>query len=63
MAKKLSRNVERDKEVNDALTQEGWLVLRFWESDIQKKLDTCVKIVLDYASPRTHTNKASKKEK
>ncbi len=61
--KKLSRNVERDKEVNDALTQEGWLVLRFWESDIQKKLDTCVKNVLDYASPRMRTNKASKKEK
>ena len=31
--KKLSRNVERDKEVADALTQLGWLVLRFWESD------------------------------
>ena len=60
---KLSRNVERDKEVNDALTQAGWLVLRFWESDIQKKLDTCVKNVLDYASPRMRTNKASKKEK
>ena len=36
---KLARNVERDKEVNDALTQEGWLVLRFWEGDIQKDLD------------------------
>ncbi len=30
--KKLARNVERDKEVNDALTQEGWLVLRFWRA-------------------------------
>ena len=34
--KKLARNVERDKEVNDQLTQAGWLVLRFWESDIKK---------------------------
>ena len=36
--KKLTRNVERDKEVNDRLTQMGWLVLRFWESDICKNL-------------------------
>ena len=45
-------NVERDKEVNEALTQEGWLSLRFWESDIQKKLENCVENVLSYASPR-----------
>ena len=50
--KKLARNVERDKEVDDALTQEGWLVLRFWESDIQKDLEACVENVLSYASPR-----------
>ncbi len=56
--KKLSRNVERDKEVNDALTQEGWLVLRFWESDIQKKLEACVETVLAYASPRAPRKKA-----
>ena len=36
--KKLTRNVERDKEVNDRLTQMGWLVLRLWESDICKNL-------------------------
>lgn len=47
---KLARNVERDKEVNDALTQDGWLVLRFWESDIQKDLDKCVGCVTGYAS-------------
>ena len=49
--KKLARNVERDKEVNDALTQEGWLVLRFWESEIQKNLEKCVESVMGYASP------------
>lgn len=49
--KKLARNVERDKEVNDALTQEGWLVLRFWESEIQKNLAECVERVREYASP------------
>lgn len=49
--KKLARNVERDKEVNDALTQEGWLVLRFWESEIKRNLDQCVENVIAY-SPR-----------
>ena len=56
--KKLARNVERDKEVNDALTQEGWLVLRFWESEIQKNLENCVKSVMDYASPSNKPSNA-----
>ena len=46
--KKLARNVERDKEVNDALLAEGWLVLRFWEGDIRKDLDGCVKKIMMY---------------
>ncbi len=46
--KKISRNVERDKEVNDALTEEGWLVLRFWESDIKKNLDGVVGRIIGY---------------
>ena len=46
--KKLKRNVERDKEVNDELTDMGWLVLRFWESDIKKNLQKCVDIVCEY---------------
>lgn len=40
--KKLSRNVERDREINDELTQLGWLVLRFWETDIKKDLAGCM---------------------
>lgn len=46
--KKLTRNVERDKEVNDMLTEDGWLVLRFWESDIKKDIETCVERILRY---------------
>lgn len=45
---KLARNVERDKDVNDALLLRGWLVLRFWESDIEKNLAQCVSKVLEY---------------
>lgn len=46
--KKLKRNVERDKEVNDELTDRGWLVLRFWESDIKKDLQKCVDMICEY---------------
>ena len=46
--KKLARNVERDREVNDQLTEQGWLVLRFWESDIKKYLDSVLAEILSY---------------
>lgn len=45
---KLARNVERDKEVNDALLAEGWLVLRFWESDLRSDLSACVRKIMEY---------------
>lgn len=46
--KKLTRNVERDREVNDELTEAGWLVLRFWESDIKKDLAGCLEEIDKY---------------
>lgn len=39
--KKIQRNIERDKEVNEQLTKEGWIILRFWGKDIEKKLLFC----------------------
>ncbi len=45
---KLQRNVERDKENNDDLTQAGWLVLRFWESEVKKDLDGCIERIFAY---------------
>lgn len=45
---KLKRNVERDKEVNDILTSMGWLVLRFWETDIKKNPDKCADQICAY---------------
>ncbi len=35
--KKLTRNIERDKEVNKKLKEEGWIVLRYWGRDIRTK--------------------------
>ena len=31
---KIRRNMERDREINERLTGDGWTVLRFWESDV-----------------------------
>lgn len=39
--KKITRTIERDKDVNSKLKDEGWTVLRFWESDIRKNLLEC----------------------
>ena len=46
--KKLARNVERDKEVNDELIEAGWLVLRFWESEVKRDLPGCIKRLEEY---------------
>ena len=43
--KKITRNMERDREVNLALAAMDWTVIRFWGNEIEKKLDDCVKVV------------------
>ena len=42
---KISRNQERDDEVNKALLFQGWTVIRFWGKDILKNVDECVKVI------------------
>lgn len=42
---KISRNRERDDEINKKLLFEGWTVIRFWGNDIKKHTDECVKVV------------------
>lgn len=42
---KITRNRERDKEVNEQLLFMGWTVLRFWGKDISKDVDQCVKVI------------------
>ena len=45
---KLKRNVARDRYVNDLLFEQGWLVLRFWESDIKNNLNNCIEEIMKY---------------
>ena len=42
---KISRNRERDDEINKRLLFEGWTVIRFWGKEIQKNVDECVKVI------------------
>ncbi|MGN6212459.1 very short patch repair endonuclease [Parafilimonas sp.] len=49
---KIERNIQRDIEVTNLLTQNGWLVIRFWEHDVQKQLSECVEKVLSLIKGR-----------
>ncbi len=42
---KISRNRQRDDEVNKKLLFEGWTVIRFWGDEIRKNVEECVKVV------------------
>ena len=43
--KKITRNRERDEEVNKKLLSMGWTVIRFWGNDIKKHTEDCVQVV------------------
>lgn len=42
---KISRNRQRDDEVNKKLLFMGWTVIRFWGEDILHNTDECVKVI------------------
>ena len=42
---KIERNMQRDLEVNTALTEAGWTVLRFWGKDIKKHCSECADVI------------------
>lgn len=39
---KISKNRERDRKVTAQLEMMGWRVLRFWDTEIKKKLSSCI---------------------
>lgn len=43
--KKITRNMERDDEINKQLLFLGWTVIRFWGKDILKNIDECIKVI------------------
>lgn len=43
--KKISRNLERDDEINKQLLFMGWTVIRFWGKDITNKPEECARVI------------------
>lgn len=43
---KIERNIKRDKKINKILRKAGWEVLRFWEYDVKRNPERCVRKVL-----------------
>lgn len=39
---KIEGNMARDRKVTDQLNADGWLVLRFWESEVQADLESVI---------------------
>lgn len=50
---KIKRNIERDREVNQQLIDDGWIVLRFWGKEILKNTDKCVIEIVQAIISRT----------
>lgn len=52
-AKKLKRNIERDREVDATLLADGWHVLRVWESDLRRlsTRDAVFEVIADFLGP------------
>jgi DNA mismatch endonuclease (patch repair protein) len=44
---KIQNNINRDRLINEKLTNSGWIVLRFWETDIKKNLGWCILTIIE----------------
>lgn len=49
---KINANIARDRHVDQALKEAGWKVLRFWDEDIERCLDRCVKLICNEVAKR-----------
>jgi len=58
--KKFQRRLELDLSVNQRLAQQGWCVLRFWESDIRSDLTAALAIITYNLKTRRTKNLASR---
>lgn len=43
---KIARTQERDRLANEALETAGWLVVRFWDFEVEQDLEGCVEEVM-----------------
>jgi DNA mismatch endonuclease Vsr len=52
--KKIERNMERDKNIQNVLESEGWTVMRFWHTDVKRNLEKCIKDIERVISQKRH---------
>lgn len=45
--KKIEGNIARDKKYNKDLEEKGWMVIRFWQNEIENDLGGCIQKVQD----------------
>jgi DNA mismatch endonuclease (patch repair protein) len=57
--KKLAANRARDAIVSEALSEFGWLYIRFWEHEVENEPDKCANAILK--AVRSRQNKAVKR--
>jgi DNA mismatch endonuclease (patch repair protein) len=60
---KVSRNVERDRRQAQALEAAGWVVLRFWETDILRRPGAAADKVVAALQRRMSTQRYSTKRR
>lgn len=56
---KLERNMARDRETNEHLTEEGWTVLRFWEHEAPGEVAEQVAAAIDREGTVRRTRRGS----
>jgi len=53
---KIEENMRRDGRVSRKLRREGWSVLRFWEHDIEKNQEKCMRRILRKINRQVYPN-------
>jgi DNA mismatch endonuclease (patch repair protein) len=43
---KIERNMQRDRFANEALTEMGYTVMRFWEHEVRQNVRACVNQIM-----------------
>jgi len=55
----IKQNRKRDRIVNKKLMESGYVILRFWDNQIEKQIDDCVKAIREAIRAKTHQSKAT----
>jgi DNA mismatch endonuclease, patch repair protein len=50
---KIERNMQRDQEINQQLTEIGYTIIRFWEHQINRDLSWCINVILEKIGDKT----------